>query len=220
MKYIICQNCVRPVHFLSNSDGQDNFVFRNAVVGWLKILLRLKEFTYFFNIKRVLNSSKQLLMKLQIICLFLLLISVTMNAQKSAQYKSNQTNKKAKRELEAAEAKMFESIIKYDNNYFRNYVSDDYITINADGTMANKAQTMADSARRQMFQGITTKLFDKVVRVYGNAGIINGRAQFLFNNTMVAEVYYTEIWKKQRGKWMFAGWQGTYTKDSPKLPGS
>jgi hypothetical protein len=29
---------------------------------------------------------------------------------------------------------------------------------------------------------------------------------------MLGEVYHTEIWIKEKGKWMFDGWQGTYTK--------
>ena len=135
-------------------------------------------------------------------------------AQKSS------VNNTVKKQLDVAETKMFSGIVSPGNEYFKKYVSDDYITINADGVMANKSETMADSARRKMFQGITTKTFDRTIRVYGNVGIINGRAQFFYQGTMVSEVYYTEIWKNEKGKWLFAGWQGTLTKDSPKAPGS
>ncbi len=30
----------------------------------------------------------------------------------------------------------------------------------------------------------------------------------------MAEVYHTEIWRKEKGKWMFNGWQGTLTKEA------
>jgi hypothetical protein len=30
----------------------------------------------------------------------------------------------------------------------------------------------------------------------------------------LAEVFYTEIWLKEKGQWMYDGWQGTYTKES------
>jgi len=29
---------------------------------------------------------------------------------------------------------------------------------------------------------------------------------------ILGEIYHTEIWIKEKGKWMFDGWQGTYTK--------
>jgi hypothetical protein len=87
------------------------------------------------------------------------------------------------KELEAAETKMFDAVLKYDPAYFKDYVPDDYITINADG-----------------------------VRLYGDVAIINGRSQYLMGDKILGEVYHTEIWLKEKGKWMFDGWQGTYTK--------
>ena len=44
------------------------------------------------------------------------------------------------KELEAAETKMFDAILKYDPAYWRDHVPDDYITINADGVMQTKEQ--------------------------------------------------------------------------------
>ncbi len=81
--------------------------------------------------------------------------------------------------------------------------------------MQTKKESMTDSARKNMFEGITFKIFDRKIRLYGNVAIINGRSQYLMSNKVVAEVYHTEIWIKEKEKWMFDGWQGTYTKDSP-----
>ena len=122
------------------------------------------------------------------------------------------------KELETAEAKMFDAVPKFDAGYWKNTVHADYITINADGVMQNKEAAFADSARKNMFVGVTSKLFDKVIRHYGNVGIITGRAQFFMGERMIVEVFYTEIWLKENGKWLFDGWQGTMTKDSPKPP--
>lgn len=116
------------------------------------------------------------------------------------------------KELETAETKMFDAILKYDPAYWRDYVSNDYITINADGVMQTKDQILADSARKDLFSGVSYKLFDRKVRLYGNVAIINGRSQYLMGDKILGEVYHTEIWIKEKGKWMFDGWQGTYTK--------
>ena len=89
---------------------------------------------------------------------------------------------------------------------------DDYITINADGVMQTKEQILADSSRKNLFAGVSYKLFDRKIRLYGDVAIINGRSQYLMGDKILGEVYHTEIWIKEKGKWMFDGWQGTYTK--------
>jgi len=120
-----------------------------------------------------------------------------------------------KKELEAAETKMFNEITKF-GDYWKTDIADDYVTINADGAMQTKAESMADTAHRRIFTGLSsTKLSERKVRVYGDVGIINGRASFYVRETMVAEVFYTELWLKKNDKWMFNGWQGTLTKNSP-----
>ena len=56
------------------------------------------------------------------------------------------------KELEEEEAIMFAKIPKFDLEYFKNYVHKDYMTINADGVMKTKDETLADSARKKMCQ--------------------------------------------------------------------
>ena len=118
------------------------------------------------------------------------------------------------KELETAETKMFDAVLKYDTVYWKDYVPDDYITVNADGVMQTKEQILADSSRKNLFAGVSYKLFDRKIRLYGDVAIINGRSQYLMGDKILGEVYHTEIWIKEKGKWMFDGWQGTYTKGS------
>ena len=122
------------------------------------------------------------------------------------------------KELDEAEAAMFKSVQDYNTSYFESIMSDDYITINADGVMMNKTQTLADSAHRKMMSGYACKLLDKTTRVYGNVGLINGKARVMVQDKIMVEFFYTEIWTKEKSKWMFAGWQGTISKDSPPPP--
>lgn len=124
----------------------------------------------------------------------------------------NSADKEAiKKEVAQAEENMFNDI-KNNTPGFWNTVSDSYITINADGVMANKTETIADSVRRKMFIGVDHKLFDHNIKVFDNIGICNGRAQFVMNGQMAAEVYYTAIFRKENDKWLFENWQGTLTK--------
>ena len=126
---------------------------------------------------------------------------------------------KSIKEIEAAEINMFQSITKVDRGeYLKNYVMDDYFSINADGSTQTKDQVAADSAGGKFFSAFTYKYFDKKIKVYDNVGIINGRCQAFMKDTMVVEFLYTAVFVKQKDKWMFANWQGTISKDSPPPP--
>jgi hypothetical protein len=118
-----------------------------------------------------------------------------------------------KKDLEAAEKKMFDEITKF-GEYWKTDITDDYVTINADGAMQTKAESLADTAHRKIFVGLSsTKLSERKVRKYGDVAIINGKAEFIVGDKLAAGVFYTEIWLKKNGKWMFNGWQGTLTKE-------
>jgi hypothetical protein len=123
------------------------------------------------------------------------------------------------KEIEAAENKMFESITKVDRGeYLKNYVADDYFSINADGSAQTRAQVAADTISAKMFSSVTYKFFDKKIKAYDNVGIVTGRVQAFMKETMVVEFLYTAVFVKQQQKWMFANWQGTISKNSPPPP--
>ena len=154
-----------------------------------------------------------------IFCYILVLISFCSCTQNNASSATAATDTaSAKKEVAQAEENMFNAIKNNDPGFWEK-VSDSYITINADGVMANKQETIKDSVRRKMFTGIDHKLFDHTIKVFGNVGICNGRAQFLMQNQMVAEIYYTAIFRKENGTWLYEGWQGTMTRNNPKQPG-
>ena len=131
-----------------------------------------------------------------------------------------QTNVPARtiKELQAAETKMFTGITHHDPGYLKNDVAEDFFSINADGTTEDKVQMVADSIRGKFFSLFTYKMFDKKIRVYGNTGIITGRAQAFMKETMAVEFLYTAIFVQQNGKWVYTSWHGTISKNSPKPP--
>lgn len=122
------------------------------------------------------------------------------------------------KEVEEAEAAMFAGMNGFHPEYQKQFISDDFVAINADGIMVNKEQVFADSARSKLFGLATYKYFDKKIRVYGDVGIVNGRGQAFMSDKMVVEFLYTAVFVKQNGKWMYASWQGTISKDSPPPP--
>jgi len=123
------------------------------------------------------------------------------------------------KEIEAAETKMFEGIIKVDRkDYLKNFVMDDYFSINADGSAQTREQVAADTISAKLFSAVTYKFFDKKIKAYDNVGIVTGRAQAFMKDTMVVEFLYTAVFVKQKDKWMFANWQGTISKNSPPPP--
>jgi len=122
------------------------------------------------------------------------------------------------KDLHAAVTTMFAKVVQHDPSYFKNYVTNDFFSINADGVTADKAETLADSARGKMLAACTYKSFDENIRVYGTTGIVTGRTQAFMNGAMIVEFLHTAIFVNQNGKWMYAGWQGTISKNSPPPP--
>lgn len=110
--------------------------------------------------------------------------------------------------LIAKEAEMFRVVLNGDKPAAEKMFATDYMTINADGTMQDKTETMKLFGK---FKGATTALSDKRIRTYGNLSIITGGAKFYIKSILVAQIFYTETWIFRNGQWDFIGWQGTMT---------
>lgn len=112
------------------------------------------------------------------------------------------------RVLIAKEKEMFDILINGNKAAAQTLIAQDYITINADGVMAGKQETMKDLGK---FKGSTVKLSERKIRTYGDIAIITGRAKFFMKSVLVAEIFYTQIWVFRDGRWQFLNWQGTMT---------
>ena len=136
------------------------------------------------------------------ICFLLVLISQHIYSQEIPVSDSLKTL------LIAKENEMFSIITNGNKEAAEKLIAQDYITINADGVMEGKENTINTI---QKFKGSTAKLSEKQIRVYDNTAIINGRAKFYVKTILVAEIFYTEIWNFRNNQWQFIGWQGTMT---------
>src|SRR6476659_7596192 len=95
-----------------------------------------------------------------------ILVSVTMFFQST--FGQTQIPKSTIKEIEAAEMKMFNIITKVDRgDNLKNDVTNDYFSINADGSTQTRDQVAADSAGGKFFSAFTYKYFDKKIKVYG-----------------------------------------------------
>jgi hypothetical protein len=110
--------------------------------------------------------------------------------------------------LTSKESEMFSIITNGNKEAAEKLIGQDYITINADGVMEGKENTLKTIGK---FKGSTASLSDKKIRVYRNVAIINGKAKFYLKQILVAQIFYTEIWNYRNEQWQFIGWQGTMT---------
>ena len=90
-------------------------------------------------------------------------------------------------------------------------LADDYVFLQADGNVSNKAQNLA-VLRDAAFVCEAFATEDVVVRVYGDVGVITGRAimRATYGGQDVGgEFLYTDVWAKHGGRWQTVVSQAT-----------
>lgn len=105
---------------------------------------------------------------------------------------------------------MVDALSNGDSAAFRKIAGNDYLDINANGTMMKLISMVADIPN---YKGVSVNFSEKSQRVYGNFVLRNGKAKFYAGNQQVGEVFYTQGWVYRDKKWQFVHWQGTTTKD-------
>jgi hypothetical protein len=80
---------------------------------------------------------------------------------------------------------MFEKIGPHDPAYLKDFVAQNYFSINANGGTEDKAHILAGigSGKAKMMAASTVKLLEKQIRAYGKVGIITGRARAYTKDT-------------------------------------
>lgn len=113
-------------------------------------------------------------------------------------------------QLDTMEKEMVDALSNGDSAAFRKIAGNDYLDINANGTMMTLTSMIADIPN---YKGFLVNFSEKSQRVYGNFVLRNGKAKFYAGNQQVGEVFYTQGWIYRDKKWQFVHWQGTPTKD-------
>ena len=103
--------------------------------------------------------------------------------------------------------------IKKDRATMERLMADDYVYIHSNGTVANKAQDIAENMSAE--QGWTsTKSANLKVRIYGDVAVVTG-SQTLIGQAkgyVPGERLVTDLWVKRNGQWVNVGGQTTLAK--------
>ncbi len=101
--------------------------------------------------------------------------------------------------------------VRKDANAADRLLADDYVFLQADGNVSNKGQNLA-VLRDAAFVCEAFASEDVVVRVYGDVGVVTGRAIMratYAGQDVGGEFLYADVWAKRGGRWQTVVSQAT-----------
>jgi len=142
----------------------------------------------------------------KILIILILAASTSLVAAGQTQSRVPKPVNKVERQLLELESQWINGFGKPDRALLERLMTDDYVSNNADGSVTNKAQSIA-AAEAGFFSGTTSTREDVKVRVYGDMAVITclDHVKGKFNG----QFRHTSIWVKRKGNWQVVGWQGT-----------
>ncbi len=114
-------------------------------------------------------------------------------------------------ELKKLETERAAAVVKGDVAMLDKQTSDDYVLINMNGRVADKAQ-MIDGFKSGQSKLTAEDLSDLKVRVYGNTAIVTGKADVkgtLGGADATGQIEFTRVWVKTHGRWQSVSLQQT-----------
>ena len=103
------------------------------------------------------------------------------------------------------------AVVKADVATLEGLTSDDYVLINANGQVSNKAETMS-SIKTGKIKLTSNEVSDLKVRVYGNTAVVTGKANSkgtIGGRELKGPVMFTRVYVKKNGKWQSVAFQQT-----------
>jgi len=103
------------------------------------------------------------------------------------------------------------AVVKADVATLEGLTSDDYVLINANGQVSNKAETM-NSIKTGKIKLTANEVSDLSVRVYGDTAVVTGKstAKGSINGIeLKGPVMFTRVYVKKNGKWQSVAFQQT-----------
>lgn len=92
------------------------------------------------------------------------------------------------------------AVQKSDVRRFEEILSDDFLNSNPDGSLVDRAGFLAQIARPITIANL--KAEDVRIRVMGDFAIIHARTTYTLPDGRAAAGRYTDIWARQKGKWL------------------
>jgi ketosteroid isomerase-like protein len=103
------------------------------------------------------------------------------------------------------------AVVKADVATLEGLTSDDYVLINANGQVSNKAETMS-LIKTGKIKLTANEVSDMNVRVYGDTAVVTGKstAKGSINGVeLKGPVMFTRVYVKKGGKWQSVAFQQT-----------
>ena len=103
------------------------------------------------------------------------------------------------------------AVVKADVATLEGLTSDDYVLINANGQVSNKAETMS-MIKSGKIKLTANEVSDMNVRVYGDTAVVTGKstAKGSINGIeLKGPVMFTRVYVKKNGKWQSVAFQQT-----------
>jgi ketosteroid isomerase-like protein len=79
-------------------------------------------------------------------------------------------------------------------------LADDFLCSNPDGSLVDKKQFLAQTARPVTISGLTAE--DVKVRIIGDVAIIHARTSYTTADGEQRNGRYTDVWARRDGKWL------------------
>ena len=103
------------------------------------------------------------------------------------------------------------AVIKGDAATLEGLTSDDYIFINANGQVSDKAQTMSN-IKTGNIKLTSNEISDLKVRIYGDAAVVTGKSNAkgtIGGVPVKGPAMFTRVYVKKNGKWQSVAFQQT-----------
>lgn len=114
-------------------------------------------------------------------------------------------------QIKKMETERAAAVVKGDADTLAKMTSDDYMLINVNGQMSDKAKTM-EAIKSGQIKLSQDDLSDLKVRVYGNAAVVTGKADIkgtIAGKDASGQILFTRVYVKKGGKWLSVAFQQT-----------
>jgi ketosteroid isomerase-like protein len=83
---------------------------------------------------------------------------------------------------------------------FDEILAEDFLCSNPDGSLVDKSQFLAQTARPVTIRGLTPQ--DVKIHILGDVAIIHARTSYIAADGEQRHGRYTDVWARQEGKWL------------------
>ena len=102
--------------------------------------------------------------------------------------------------LTALNRDYIQSVQNGDVRRFDEILADDFLCSNPDGSLVDKSQVLAQTARPVTITGLEAQ--DVKVRLLGDVAIIHARTSYTTADGAQRYGRYTDVWARRNGKWL------------------